>query len=236
MPLKLTLILLTAILLAASGCSSTSATAPPAAAPAVPVKVAKAESRTVPVEISAIGNVEASSTISLKALIGGAIIRVHFTEGDMVKKGQTLFEIDDRTYQEAIRLWEANLARDKALLAQAEANLARAQAQEVHYGKQAERYEKLAAEGIFSREQADQAAVEARSRRTAVRAETAAIESAQASIRADEAALATARLSLSYCTILAPITGRTGAIHVKQGNLVKANDVELVTIHQIKPV
>jgi multidrug efflux system membrane fusion protein len=238
MPLKLTLVLLAAILLAAVGCSSTSATAtsPAPAASGVPVKVAKAESRTVPVEIAAIGNVEASSTITLKALIGGGIVRVHFTEGDMVTKGQTLFEIDDRPYQEAIRLWEANLARDKALLAQAEANLARAQAQEAHYGKQAERYEKLAAEGIFSREQADQAAVEARSRRTTVRAETAAIESAQASIRADEAALATARINLSYCVIRAPITGRTGTIHVKQGNLVKANDVELVTIHQIKPV
>jgi multidrug efflux system membrane fusion protein len=200
------------------------------------VKVSQAESRTIPVEIAAIGNVEAHSTISVKAQIGGALLKVRFREGDMVTQEQALFEIDPRPYEEAIRLAEANLARDKAMLAQAEANLARAQAQEAHYGKQAERYEKLAAEGIFSREAADQAAVEARSRRTTVRAETAAIESAQAAIRANEAAVANARLNLSYCTIRSPITGRTGALHVKEGNLVKANDVELVTIHQIQPV
>jgi multidrug efflux system membrane fusion protein len=240
MPLKFTVVLVAATLLTLAGCSSTpaAATAPaqPAAAAAVPVKVAQAESRTVPVEIAAIGNVEASSTISVKAQIGGALLKVHFTEGDMVNRDQPLFDIDPRPYQEAIRLAEANLARDKALLAQAEANLARAQAQEAHYGKQAERYEKLAAEGIFSREQADQAAVEARSRRTTVRAETAAIDSARAAIGADEATLANARLNLTYCTIRSPITGRTGALHVKLGNLVKANDVELVTIHQIQPV
>lgn len=235
---------ITGIILAASGalllaaCSATQATTQPKAAdaPAANIKVAVAETRSVPVEIATIGSVEPINTIVVKSQIGGILTGVFFTEGTVVKKGEKLFEIDPRPYQEAIRHAEATLARDKALLAQAEANLARAQAQEAHYGKQADRYEKLAEQGIFSREQADQAGVEARARRTAVRAELAAIESAKAAIRADESAVDEARLNLSYCTITSPIDGRTGRIAVKQGNLIKANDVELVTIHQTQPV
>ena len=236
MPLKTAaLVFLATALIALSACSSQNTTTAAASAPAAPVKTAQAESRTVPVEIGAVGHVEASSTIVVKAQIGGTLVKAHFNEGDTVRQGQPLFEIDPRPYEEAVRQWEANLARDKALLAQAEANLARAQAQEAHFSKQADRYEKLAAEGIFSREQADQAAVEARARRTAVRAESAAIDSAKAAIRADESSLANAKLNLGYCTIRSPLAGRTGAILIKEGNLVKANDVEMVTIHQIQP-
>jgi multidrug efflux system membrane fusion protein len=215
------------------GTATAAASGPP---PGAPVRVARAETRNVPVEIAAVGNVEAYTTIVVKAQIGGALTKVHFEEGQMVRKGDPLFEIDARPYEEAIRQWEANLARENALLRQSEANLGRARSQEEHYGKQAQRYTKLAAEGIFSQEQADQAEVEARGRRTAVRAELANMDSIKAAIAADEAALANARLNLSYCSIASPITGRTGSIHVKQGNLVKANDVELVTIHQIQPV
>lgn len=213
--------------------STAAASSPP---PAAPVKIARAETRSVPVEIAAVGNVEAFTTIVVKAQIGGVLTKVHFQEGQMVRQGDPLFEIDARPYQEAIHQWQANLARETALLRQSEANLARAKSQEEHYGKQAERYTKLAAEGIFSQEQADQANVEARGRRTAVRAELANIDSIKAAMKADEAALANAQLNLSYCSIASPITGRTGSIHVKQGNLVKANDVELVTIHQIQPL
>jgi multidrug efflux system membrane fusion protein len=237
MPVIATLLLLTLALLSMPACNSTQAvatTAPPP--PAAPVKVAQAEGRTVPVEIIGIGNVEASSTILVKAQVGGTIVKANFTEGDMVRQGQTLIEIYAKPFEEAVRQWEANLARDRALLAQAEANLARAKAQEAHYGKQAERYEKLAAEGIFSREQADQAAVEARARRTSVLAESAARDSALASIQADEAALSNAKLNLGYCTIKSPINGRTGALLVKPGNLIKANDIDIVSIHQIQPV
>lgn len=187
-------------------------------------------------EVATTGNVEAWSTILVRSQIGGVLNKVHFTEGQMVKQGDLLFEIDPRPYEEAIRQWEANKARDEAQLRLAEANLARAEAQAAHYGKQAERYNKLAEEGIFSREQADQATVEARARRTGVRAETANIDSVKAAIHADEAALANARLNLTYCAIKSPIDGRTGSIKVKQGNLVKANDIDLVTIHQIQPV
>lgn len=219
-------------------CTSSQANQPAAApaAPSVPVRIAQAQSRNVPVEVATVGNVEAWSTIAVKAQIGGTLIKVHFREGDMVGKDALLFEIDPRPYRQAIAQLEANIARGRALLAQAEANLSRAQAQEAHYARQADRYDKLAREGIFSREQAEQMAVELRSRRSGVRAETAARESAHAAIQADEAALETARLNLSYCTIRSPITGRTGNLLVKQGNLVKANEVELVSIHQIQPV
>lgn len=209
---------------------------PPPGSQASPVRVARSVTRSIPLEIVTSGNVEPLSTIVVRAQIGGALNKVLFEEGQMVKAGDTLFEIDPRPFEEAIRLGEANQAREEAQLKLAEANLARAQAQAEHYGKQAERYEKLAEQGIFSREQSDQAAVEARARRTGVRAETANIESVKAAIRADEAAVANARLNLAYCTIKSPISGRTGSIRVKAGNIVKANDTELVTIHQIQPL
>lgn len=222
------------------GCSGGKGGAPTTAKAATetvsPVRVAKAELQTVPVEIATVGNVEAWSTITVKAQIGGTLMKVNFREGEMVKAGDVLFEIDPRPYEQAIKQAEANIARDRAQLAASEANLGRAQAQQAHYTKQADRYERLAKEGIFSREQADQMGVELRSRNSTVKAETAAKASAEAAIQADQVALETAKLNLSYCTIRSPITGRTGNLLVKQGNLVKANDVELVTIHQIQPV
>lgn len=217
-------------------CSRATSTAKAASsAPAVPVKMALVQTQTVPIELKAIGNVEALTTISVKAQITGALMKTNFTEGAMVRQGEVLFEIDARPYREAVRQWEANLGRDRALLAQAQANLQRAQAQQSHAETQLARYEKLAAEGILSREQAEQTALEARTRRSSAQAEAAAVESARASIAASEASLENARLNLAYCTIRSPITGRTGSISVKEGNLVKANDVDLVTIHQIAP-
>ena len=124
---------------------------------------------------------------------------------------------------------------DKALQAQAEANLSSAQAAEAFHTLQAARYEKLAASGIGSREQADQTASEARARRTAVRAVSANIDSIKATILADEASLANAKLNLSYCFIRSPLTGRTGDLHLKPGNIIKANDSDLVTINQTQP-
>jgi multidrug efflux system membrane fusion protein len=182
------------------------------------------------------GNVEPYSTINVKALVGGTLVKVYFTEGAMVKKGDPLFQIYQQPFKEAIRRWEATLERDRALLRQAEANHGRLQAQEAHYTTQFERYQKLAAEGIFSKETAEQMGVELKSRRSGVRAEAAAVDSARAAIAADEAELAQAKLNLSYTEIRSPINGRTGQIKVQEGNLVKANDVELVTIHQIQPI
>jgi multidrug efflux system membrane fusion protein len=222
-----------------TGCTKTETTAnaagTPAAPPAVLVKLAAATLRTMPVEIKTIGKVEAIASVQIRAVIGGTVLKANFNEGDTVKKGDVLFEIDPRPYLEAVKQWEANIARDQALQAQSEAQLASAQAQEAFYGTQAGRYEKLAKEGIVSQEQSDQAGVEARARRTNVRAVSAAIDSIKATIRADAAALDNAKLNLSYCSIKAPITGRTGDMRIKPGNLVKANDSDLVTIHQVQP-
>ena len=228
-----------AAVLLITGCNKSETTAnaagSPAAPPAVSVKVAAATLRTMPVEIKTIGKVEAISSVQIRAVIGGSILKANFKEGDTVNKGDVLFEIDPRSYIEAVKQWEANIARDQALQAQSEAQLTSAQAQEAFYGMQAGRYEKLAKEGIVSQEQADQAGVEARARRTNVRAVTAAIDSIKATIRADAAALDNAKLNLSYCSIKAPITGRTGDMRIKPGNLIKANDSDLVTIHQVQP-
>lgn len=230
--------LVLAALVALAGCAKTETTAKAAgepAAPAVSVKLATAALRNMPVEIKTIGKVEAFASVQIKSLVAGTITRAFFTEGGSVNKGDMLFEIDPRAYQEAVRQWEANLARDQALQQQSEAQLASAQAQEKFYGVQATRYEKLAAQGIVSQEQADQAGVEARARRTNVRAVQAAIDSIKATIRADEAAIDNAKLNLSYCSVRAPLSGRTGDMRIKPGNIVKANESELVTIHQVQP-
>ena len=184
----------------------------------------------------AIGNVEAYKTISVKSQNTGTLMRVNFKEGDPVHNGQLLFEIDPRPYQEAIKQIEANLIRDTALIRQAEANLARDIAQEKFSRDQAKRYDELARQGVFSREQSDQVASTADSLAASVNADRAAIESSRSAIAADQSALDNAKLQLSYCYIYSPVDGRSGNISVKEGNLVKATDIELVTLTQIQPV
>jgi len=192
--------------------------------------------RTVPVEIRVIGNVEPYTTIHVKAQIGGQLTKVYFREGQEVRKGDRLFLIDPRPYDEAIRQAEANLARNTALLQQAEANLQRDLAEEKYARDQAARYQRLFVEGVMSKEQTEQFLTDADARAEAVKADRAAIESARAAIQADRAALANARLQRAYCSIDSPIDGRTGDLAIHEGNLVKANDVDLITIHQIRPI
>jgi len=202
----------------------------------VPVVAVPVISKSVPVNIRAVGNVEAYSTITVKAQAGGELTRVSFKEGDYVKKGDLLFQIDPRPYVAAVNQAEANLARDTAQLSQAEANLARDIAQEKYAKDQAERYSGLFGQGIVSKGQYDQFDSDAVARAEAVRADRAAIESARASIDASKAALERARLDLSYCTIRSPIDGRTGNVMVKQGNLVEAGTVNLVMINEVQPI
>lgn len=221
--------------LALAGCTAKSEAAA-AGTPAAPVRVATAEVRSMPIELRTIGSVEAFNTITVKSQVGGILSKVHFTEGDAVKAGQLLFEIDKRPFEQAARQAEASLARDRALLKQTEATLAKDQAQERYYATQARRYAELAREGVFSKEQTDQAQTEAAARLEAVRADQATLESIRATLTADQAAVERAKLDLAYCEIRSPIDGRTGSLLVKQGNLVKATDVELVTIRQIQPV
>jgi membrane fusion protein, multidrug efflux system len=204
--------------------------------PPVPVSVATAASESVPVEIRVVGDVEPSSTVQIKSQVAGELTQVHFTEGQNVEKGQLLFEIDARPYEEALRQAEANVARDQAQLKQSEATRLKDIASLKNADADADRYTALQKEGVVSRQQADASRTNADVLRESIRADEAAIESARASINADVSAVATAKLNLSYCRIESPVSGRTGNLLVHAGNLVKVNDVPLVVINRIAPV
>lgn len=228
--------LLLATLVLEPGCAGTKVQSASRDPDSVPVTVAKVEQRAVPVDISVIGNVEAYATISVKAQIGGELMKAFFQEGAFVKQGEVLFQIDPRPYEAALKLAEANLARDTAQASLAEANLAKDLFQQKYAEDQAKRYSRLFEEGVTSREQSDQTRTAADASAEAVRADRAAIESARAAIGADRAAVERAKLDLGYCEIRSPVEGRTGNLSIKQGNVVKATDAELVTINQVQPI
>ena len=202
----------------------------------MPVSVAKAVEESVPTEIRVVGTVDASSVVQVKSQVAGPLERVAFTEGQNVNKGDLLFVIDPRPYQEALRQAEAAVGRDKAMITQAQAVLARDSAQAKFAETDAARYAELSKAGVVSKSQYDQSRTSADVSREAVRATQASIENARAALEADVAAVANAQLNLSYCEIHAPISGRTGNLLVHAGNLVKVNDVPLVVINQVTPV
>ncbi|MEX2261275.1 MAG: efflux RND transporter periplasmic adaptor subunit [Bryobacteraceae bacterium] len=187
-------------------------------------------------EIRAIGNVEANSTVEVKSRVDGQLQRVWFSEGQDVRKGQPLFQIDPREFQQAVREAEAALENAKAAVNQAEANYQRDLALARNASSQAERYGGLAAKGIISREANETYQTQAVAADRVASASKAVIASARAAVQGAEANLAEARLQLSYTVIRAPISGRTGRLEVKPGNLVSANaEMPLVVIEQIVP-
>jgi multidrug efflux system membrane fusion protein len=202
----------------------------------VPVTVAKATQRDVPVEIQVIGNVEAYSTITIKAQVSGQLTKVYFHEGDFVHKGEKLFSIDPRPLEAAYSQALANIARDQAALGQAEANLSRDQAQAKYQDTQAKRYADLYAGGVISKDQSEQLRAGADAMAQTVNADKAAIESARAAIGASKATAENAKVQLSYTDIPSPIDGRTGNLTVKEGNVLGANNMDLMTINQIEPI
>ncbi len=203
---------------------------------AAPVLVAKVIRKDVPVQIEVIGNVEAYSTITVKALVGGELQKVNFHEGDYVKKGDLLFTIDRRPLEAALGQVEATLARDEAVLNQYEANLARDAAQQKYQQAEAARYVRLFQEGIISKEQSDLQVTNADTLQQSLAADKAAIASAKADINAAKATADNARVQLGYTEIRSPIDGRTGNLAVKQGNIVTANTSELMTINEVQPI
>jgi multidrug efflux system membrane fusion protein len=203
---------------------------------AVPVVTTVVTQKDVPVDIDGIGNVEAYSTISVRAQVVGLLTEVLFHEGDFVKKGDHLFTIDPRAFQAQLEQAEANLKRDEALLNQAEAQLARDAANAEYSQVTADRQAQLVQKGIISKDQAQQAAAAADSSAATVKADKASIESARAQVVSQEAAVNNAKVALTYTIIRSPLDGRTGNLAVKEGNLVAANTTELMTIAQIQPV
>lgn len=192
---------------AASGCGK----ADPAAGRgprSVGVRTATALEQVAPVTARAIGRITSARTVALRAQVSGQLLRAHFTEGQAVKEGALLLELDRRPFESALAEARANLARDQARAENARADAVRA--------------EELAAREFVTRQQAE-----------AARATAAALD---ASVAAAQAALQRAELNLSWCSLRAPISGRTGRLLVQPGNLVAAGAQDLVTIEQVQPV
>jgi len=191
-------------LLAASGCSGEGASVTPAggsgrgrgADPTVPVTVAQVVQKSMPIEIRVIGAVEPYSVVSVHAQITGQLKDVNFKEGEDVSKDQLLFALDRRPLEASLMQAQANLQRDIAQAANAKAV--------------AQRYTDLAAQGIATTEQVETS-----------RSSAAALE---ATVEADRAAVESAKVQLQFATITSPIAGRTGALMVHEGNLVRAQD------------
>ncbi len=204
--------------------------------PAAPVRAVSAVASDVPLNVSAVGNVEAIANVDVKSRVAGQVLRVDFQEGQSVSKGQLLFEIDPEPLQRQIAEIQADLVKDSALEQQARATVAKDEAMLKQTSASAQRGVELSKEGIFSKEQTEQVVATNDSTKASLDADKAAVESAVASIKADQARLAQTQLQLVYTKITAPISGRAGAIAVKAGNLIKDNDASLVTLLQISPI
>jgi len=205
---------------------------------AVPVTATAAVEQNWPVQVRAIGNVQAYTTVSVLSLVGGEIFQVHFKEGQEVRKGDLLFTIDQRPFQAALEQAQATRAQHQAQVAQAEANLARDMAQLENAKVEEARYRKLVEGGFVARQQYDQILTNERALAATIEADRAAVATARAVVRADDAMVENARLQLSYTVTRAPVNGRTGNVFIQRGNVVKANDVgnPLVVITQVHPI
>jgi multidrug efflux system membrane fusion protein len=222
--------------------------------------------KAVPVQIRAVGNVQAISSVTMKSQVDGQVMRVHFEEGQNVRKGDILFTLDPAPFEATLRQAKAALARDTAQLLQAEAavsqsraaekqaeaNLARDTAQLENAKAQERRYKSLIDDGAVSSEQyetvrtaatatmatveADRAAVA--NTQAAIQAAQATVANVKAAIEADQAVVDNAQIQLGYTTIRAPMDGQTGSLLVHAGNTIKARDDSsaMVMVNQIQPI
>lgn len=197
-----------ALLLSLAACSRGPSETTSTASSAVPVGVASVEQRAMPVELTAVGTVVASETVSVRPQVDGQISRVHFREGGDVGRGELLFTLDPSEFQARLRQAEANLQRDRATAENAR--------------REAARYTELLRQGFVSRSQAEQF--------------QATAAAAAATVVADEAAVKNARVDLDRTQVRAPIAGRAGRVLVYAGGVVRANETELVVINRIRPI
>ncbi len=200
------------LLLLASSCTNGEHAGDPGGAagrPPAPVVVTSVEQRDIPVQIKAIGNVEAYQTVQVRSQVNGQIQKIFFKEGEDVHEGQQLFQLDKRPFQADLEKATGQMKHD--------------QAQAENSRIQAERYSGLEKEGIVSHEQAGQLNAQAK-------ADSSAVD-------ADKAAIDAARVQLQYTDIIAPIKARAGTLMINLGNLVKANDTPyLVQLNQVTPI
>ncbi|AWN17192.1 efflux RND transporter periplasmic adaptor subunit [Salinisphaera sp. LB1] len=175
---------------------------------AVPVLTAKAVTQNVPVILNGVGTIQAYQTVTVQPQVGGKLLSLNFKEGQEVDKGDVVAKIDPTTYKADLEQAKAKLAMDRAALANARLDL--------------KRYAKLAKTNYVSKQQADQA-------RATVRQDVAQVQS-------DQAAVDSARATLGYTSVVAPITGRTGIRMVDQGNIVSASSTDIVVITQLQPI
>jgi multidrug efflux system membrane fusion protein len=175
----------------------------------VPVVTAHAVAKAVPVTIPAVGTAEPIATVQVRSQVTGQLSQIHFREGQDVRKGEPLFTLDARPFQAALQQAQAVLARDTAQAKNAQAQRAR--------------YQDLFDRGLIARDQYE--------------TQTANASALEATLAADQAQVENARVNVQYTRIVAPISGRTGALGVHQGDLIRANDVAaLVVINQISPI
>jgi multidrug efflux system membrane fusion protein len=225
------------VLLAFQTACSSKGQAQPKSSAAVPVAVAKVVAKEMPVEINAIGNVQTVSGVSIRSQVTGRVLKVNFKEGDYVKKGELLFTIDSRPFDEAVKEAQANLQHDISAVAAAQAALAKDAAQAKYAATEANRYDILMKEGVVSKEDGEQFKANADAYAATLKADDSNIETARAQVRQSQAAVDNAKVQLSYCQLRAPIEGRTGSSIVTEGNLVSPNDSSpLVTIDQVSPI
>jgi membrane fusion protein, multidrug efflux system len=204
--LPVTAAVLLAVSLAVGGCKKQHAAAP--TVPAVPVTTAAAVQQDIPVAVQVIGTAEPYATVTIKSRVAGQLVKVGFVQGQEVKKGDLLFEVDRRPFTAALAAAKANLARDIATAKNAR--------------EEAEFQGDIFKRSAGTQRELDKAA--------------AAAEAADAQVDADKAAVQNAEIQLGYCTILSPVDGRTGDLMTYEGSIVKNDDTSLVVINQVHPI
>ena len=176
---------------------------------AQPVSVGVVERRDMRVLVSAIGTMNARATATVRAKVSGELLKLHFKEGDEVKAGQLLAEIDPRSFQAALSQVQGSLQRDQAMLKNAQLDL--------------QRYKELLAQDSIASQQVD--------------TQAALVRQYQGTVAADQGQVDAAKLQLSYTRITAPISGRLGLRQADLGNVVNPSDANgIVTITQVKPI